>query len=189
MPFIFWPLDKVVIVGGGASLTEEDVAYCEGKAYVIAINDAYKLAPWANMLYACDHQWIQWHHGVRDYHGLKLTQNAKASQQFGWQYIDCESGDGFSYKGPIHCGHNSGFQALNIALRMSKHVALLGYDMHSRNGAHWFGEHPNKGTSPFNKFIDAFNNAANNLNGASVYNCSPDSELTCFVKANIRDVI
>jgi len=29
---------------------------------VLAINDAYRLAPWADWLYACDDRWWRFHH-------------------------------------------------------------------------------------------------------------------------------
>jgi hypothetical protein len=49
----------VVCVASGHSLTKEDVEYCKGKAKVYIVNDGYKLAPWADLLYAAhtDRDW------------------------------------------------------------------------------------------------------------------------------------
>ena len=44
----------VAIIAGGPSLTQNQVNMVEGFP-TIAVNDAYKLAPWANILYGCDH--------------------------------------------------------------------------------------------------------------------------------------
>jgi hypothetical protein len=52
-----WSGEIVVILGGGHSLTQEQVDYCRGKARVIAINKAYLLAPWADMLWMPDPAW------------------------------------------------------------------------------------------------------------------------------------
>lgn len=49
--------DTIVCVASGESLTRADVNYCRGKARVLAINDNYRIAPWADWLYACDGRW------------------------------------------------------------------------------------------------------------------------------------
>lgn len=53
-----WDGETVIILGGGRSLTQDQVDYCRGKARVIAINKAYQLAPWADMLWAPDPAWF-----------------------------------------------------------------------------------------------------------------------------------
>ena len=52
-----WRGATVVCLGGGPSLTAADAAQCRGRARVIAINDAYRLVPWADLLYFCDYRW------------------------------------------------------------------------------------------------------------------------------------
>ena len=47
----------VVCLASGPSLTTEDVAYVRGRATVIAVNDAVRLAPWADVLYSNDSTW------------------------------------------------------------------------------------------------------------------------------------
>jgi hypothetical protein len=62
-----WRGQTVVIVGGGPSLTKEQVDAAGhvvvGRAApkVIAINNAIELAPWADVLYFCDARWYEWH--------------------------------------------------------------------------------------------------------------------------------
>ena len=64
----FWPGRAFVCIGGGPSLTQSQVAACKDREWgghkvrVIAINDAYKMAPWADVLYFCDDKWWQWRH-------------------------------------------------------------------------------------------------------------------------------
>jgi len=52
-----WPESTVVCIGCGPSLTQSDVelvhnAHAAGCIYVIAINAAIRLAPWADLRYA-----------------------------------------------------------------------------------------------------------------------------------------
>lgn len=72
-----WPLDRfskvlphwkgrrVVILGGGPSLTPEQfaavgAARTADRIRVIGINDAYLCAPWADVLYFADSEWWTW---------------------------------------------------------------------------------------------------------------------------------
>lgn len=52
-----WEGETVVVLGGGKSLTQEQVDHCRGRARVIAINKSYQLAPWADMLWMPDPGW------------------------------------------------------------------------------------------------------------------------------------
>lgn len=174
--------ETVVIIGGGESVTQADVDHVRGKAYVIVINDAYKLAPWADMLYACDFKWWYWHQP--DFAGRKVTQEKEAANLYGLEWIESRKGEGLSIsKEFIHQGGNSGFQTLNIAHLMgAKEIYLLGYDM---QGVHWFGDHPDKLRPEYQPMIDAFNQ----VQIGGVVNCSMESALTCFPKKSITDCL
>jgi hypothetical protein len=63
----------IVCLGGGPSLTQAQVDACRGRAHVIAINDAFRLAPWADVLYACDWQWWKANPEAYDFAGLKVS--------------------------------------------------------------------------------------------------------------------
>jgi hypothetical protein len=61
-----WEGQTVVLIGGGPSLTLEDIgrvfeAYERGRVCVIAINSAYLLAPWADVCLFADSHWWKWH--------------------------------------------------------------------------------------------------------------------------------
>jgi len=49
-----WPDAVVAIFGAGPSLTQAQVEQTRGACQTIAVNLAYRLAPWADLLYACD---------------------------------------------------------------------------------------------------------------------------------------
>jgi hypothetical protein len=61
-----WRGATAVCIGNGPSLTQAQVDFtrgardANGRVRVIAINDAFKLAPWADVLYFCDDKWWQW---------------------------------------------------------------------------------------------------------------------------------
>lgn len=187
-----WSGDTVVCIASGPSLTVKAVDYCQGKARVIVINDNYQLAPWADMLYACDHQWWLWHYGVPDFMGLKVTQDKDAAEEFGLTWIPSKKGSGLSENPEyIHQGRNSGYQAINIAHLMgASRVLLLGYDMHTVEGQspRWFGHHPNQLVPDYRDYIEHFNTIANQ-GAVEVINCTPGSAIECFEKRKLTDVL
>ncbi len=196
-----WPGSTVVCLGGGPSLTAEDVDYCRGKARVIAVNDAYRLAPWADALYGCDVQWWKWHHGVREFSGEKwsLEQPNWGNWHDRWSDIQLlkNAGDHGLSLDPteIATGSNSGYQAVNLAvLYGARRVVLLGYDMQTKGTqSHWFGHHPQRAgvVAPFAQFLESFKSLVKPLAdlGVEIVNCTPGSRLRCFPMATLRDTL
>lgn len=135
----------VVCVATGPSLTKTDVDYCRGKAFVLAIKDAIRLAPWADALYACDSKWWRHYGDALAYDGPKYTLDPLASK---WATVLGRSGDEgleIAQKDSLRTGKNSGYQAINLAVHLgATKIVLLGYDMQpSAHGMdHWFGAHP-----------------------------------------------
>lgn len=190
--------DTVAIIAGGESVKTEKNLPLLKDISVIAINDAYKLYPDADILYGADHTWWQHpnHDYVADFPGERWTQNKGAGD---WPRVAKEHGihviksrgDITSLStdpGLIHTGVNSAFQALNLAvLGGAKKVLLIGVDL---AGKHWFGDHPDtlNRPSPFGVMKEAFENIVPQLKelGVEVINCSRKSELTCYPKKTIR---
>lgn len=188
-----WNGQTVVILASGPSLTQEDAAHARGKAKVIACNNCYALAPWADMLYACDYRW--WKHYRPDFYGLKVCPHPGGAKEFGLIYIKGEHKPGLSFDPQcIHYGGNSGFQAFNLAvLSGAKRIILLGFDMQpAANGRlHWHQDHRNIGNpqrNSFGRWIKAFSEAAPQLaeRGISVLNCSRETALTMFERTTIE---
>lgn len=209
-----WPLDRfsevlplwggatVAILGGGASLTLQQIAVVHqahrtGQVLVIAVNDAYLLAPWADILYAADSLWWQWHQaGVpRPKIGLSAAQVRERFTAFAGQRCSIQN-TGLNvcdpavhllrnFNFPVHgyglsrdpkrlvTGRNSGFQALNLAvLAGATEVLLLGFDaLAPRNGeeSHWFGEHPRPTPmAAYEEYRRAFSAAESEIRAAGV---------------------
>jgi hypothetical protein len=183
-----------ICLGGGPSLTAEDVSACQGHGVVIAINDAYKLAPWADVLYAADATWWGWHRGVPDFVGLKYSLQAAAAKWPGVEILKNtgQTGIDFAPTG-LRTGRNSGYQAINLAIHLgATTIALLGYDMQATGGRqHWFGDHPNRSQSPYGTFREMFASMMDPLAGAGVHviNCSRETALTCFPREPLEALL
>lgn len=195
-----WSGSTCAIIAGGPSLTPAQVEACRG-IRVIAVNDAYRLAPWADVLYFADARWWDWHKGQPDFMafaGQKVTiENTGALVADADVFTLHNAGtEGLSDKPNAVCtGRNSGYQALNIAvLAGATRILLLGFDMKpsAAGRMHWFGEHPIK-TPPsvFPTMLACFKTVAAPLTklGVEVINCTPDSALTVFPRSDIEGVL
>jgi hypothetical protein len=181
-----WPGETFVLIGGGPSLTPADVDAVRGLARVIAINDAYRLAPWADVLYACDQKWWTWHKGVPSFTGPKYS--VAASDPVTWpgvQVLENTGFDGLELEPTgLRTGRNSGFQAINLAVHLgASRILLLGYDMcPDGTQEHWFGEHPDCQPSPYPEMRELLETLVAPLAelGITVINCSRRTALTAF---------
>ena len=64
-----WPGEPFLICGAGPSLCADDLAVwraAQPRPRLIVINNAYQLAPDADVLYAADAQWWQWQAAIAD---------------------------------------------------------------------------------------------------------------------------
>ncbi len=186
-------------LGGGPSLTQQDVDRLKGKARVIAVNDAFKLCPWADVLYACDMKWWMYHHEAAvAFAGLKVTLDEDAPRK--WPVIKGVKNTGRvgleTDPTGVRTGINGGYQAINLAYHFgAKRILLLGYDMRLVKGKrHWFGDHP-PGLNPMANYaktmLPNFPSLAKPLKlaGVEVINCTPGSALTVWPLSKLEDVL
>lgn len=176
-----------ICLGGGPSLTQEDVTRCRGQGTVIAVNDAYRLAPWAEVLYACDDKWWRWHPDARTCAGRKFALAPWRGPTLPEVTVLQNTGvTGLATTpGALKNGRNSGYQAINLAVHLgARRILLLGYDLqYGANGqSHWFGEHPDGAKPPVQTFLPHFKTLVAPLAalGVEVINCSRQTALTCF---------
>ena len=190
-----WPGSTIVCLGGGPSLTAADVEACRGQARVIAINDAYRQAPWADVLYACDAQWWTWHKGVPSFTGLKYSLTLPTTNAWGVQILRNDGPHGLATKpDSLRTGSNGGYQAINLAVHLgAARILLLGYDMARTGGkTHWFGEHPKRSAPPpFGKMLQAFPTLVAPLaaRGVEVFNCTPTTALKTFPRRALHECL
>lgn len=189
-----WSGDVAAILASGESATPEAVELLRGRCRLIVVNTSYHLAPWADVLYACDAKWWGWHDGAADFAGLKVTYEKIAADKHNLQRVDLlPQGEGQDrlclVPGQLGRGENSGFQAFNLALQFgARRLLLLGLDY---CGKRWHGEHPNKREqSPhtLERWRAIFDTTASEAKamGADVVNLSAVSALKAFPKLTIE---
>lgn len=193
-----WKDGVAVIIGGGPSVTQDQIdlireAHESGNVYVIAINNSYQIAPWADVLYACDVIWWEWHYeDTVDFKGLRITPALRAKQNYpDLIWIEGEAHDqGLSKRqDSIVNGRIGGYQAINLAVNFgAKRILLIGYDMRNIGGlSHWHGDHPNKQRPIWTHRIEHFRNMLPDLKewGIEVINCTPGSALDAFPMSDL----
>ncbi len=204
-----WPGETVVIIASGPSLTQADVDAVRGRARTVVVNDNYRKAPWADVLYAADVEWWNYHAKARrendqtpwtQFPGMKLSigrKNASVGTKHHAHLADVgvlkNTGmEGLELKpDSLKHGMNSGAQAIGVAYHLgAARILLLGYDCKMTGGeAHWFGHHPSglRRDSPYSSFKHCFELMAKDLTarGVEVVNCSRETSLTCFRRSTI----
>lgn len=184
-------MSLAICIASGASLTKDDVDYCKGKGRVYVVKETHRLAPWADVLYAADTDWWEYHKGVPEFVGEKWTCSSESAKRWKLNHIDGSSVIPWGQPGTgrIGYGGNSGFQVLNLAvLHGASKVILLGYDMQFTKGRkHWFTGLDNKTRrdSNYADWLTRFNLAAP-LIGVPVENASRNSAIECFPRIELQ---
>ena len=194
---------QCIVAATGPSLMPAVAAQCVGQ-HIVAVNDAYRLFlfPAADVLYACDPDWWEMHQGCSGFMGEKwsshdpLNNNDKmaVAGRYGLRLVGGRDGEGFSLDPKaIHYGSNSGFQAINLALLFgARRILLVGFDMHSRSGRHFFGDHPEPLSNymRFETLVPTFRRAAALLPpDRQIINCTPGSALDCFPFMDLEEAL
>lgn len=216
-----WAGYTAVVMASGPSLTLADANKirdwrARDGCRVIAINDNYLIAPWADALYFADVRWWEKHRDktfFRSFPGRKISIENGA----GRVTTDCTVMRNMSLVGGtmgrlsldptgIYTGQNSGYQAIGVAILYGcRRIVLLGYDMKAREVPitepgktgvrpmhHWFGDHPwPSDASSYRNFRDEFKRMAVTalLNGIEIVNATPDSALDCFPMVTLEEAI
>lgn len=201
-PRVDWIGKPCVIIASGPSLTKSDCQLVEDsrradKIRVIAVNDNWRRAPNADIIYAADYRWWRHYHAeVKDQAPFAehWTQDYNASVQFGLDFIMGVNQPGLSLDPKrIHTGSNSGYQAIGLAFHLgAPEILLLGFDMSwTGKKAHWFGDHPQELSNPKNlpEIVPKFKQLARDLeaNECQVINCSKKTAIEGFVRSTISE--
>jgi len=188
------PKTTIILATGpslsSAQLQRVHAAHQQKRAAVTVVNDAFKLAPWADLLYAADAAWWR----VNEQEALAFAgRKASCDQQVPYRAVERLKQTGLEGYDPapghVRTGGNGGYQALHLAISEgAERVLLLGFDM---KGSHFFGRHapPLRNTDPatFERWIVRF--AALKGRGAEIINCTPGSLLTCFPQQDLENAL
>ncbi len=189
------PGGTVVCLGSGPSLLKEDVDFAHAQgATIIAVNDAYLLAPFAAALMASDGAW--WIHKHPKFDGLRFSLDPGALRVPGVILLRNSGTDGIDTDpSALRTGRNSGAAAINLAVHFgAARIFLLGYDMEAPHGgkpSHFFGTHkfPLRNSSPYQLFRESFKKQVQPLKelNISVVNCSRKTALECFPRKPLAE--
>lgn len=201
-----WPGGAVIVAATGPSLTPEVAAACRASGWpAIAVNDAHRLLPWADVLYACDGAWWDVHEGVPGFDGERWsthddeTNDKRAiAARYSLRCVRGAAGETFSRDPAVlHYGSNSGFQAIGLAILFgARRIVLVGFDMQERGGQrHFFGHHPRplRNSSDYRAWVRIFRNAARDLaknpDPVDIVNATPGSALDCWPVMTIEEAL
>jgi hypothetical protein len=176
-----WRGQTVACIASGPSLTKED---CEAVRHLkcIVTNTSFRLALWADALFAMDLKWwTEYHQEVaRDFKG-ELYSWSKVAARYGPESMDGKMA-GFG---------NSGANAISLAIEAgASKVILLGYDCQKTNGlSHWHGDHPKalSNARSIAMWPQKFQRVADyaKKRGVSILNCSRATALKCFERGSL----
>lgn len=193
-----WPGETVVCMATGPSLCQADVDACRRRARVIAINDAHRLAPWADVLYSSDRAWWPFYKGVPGFQGLRFSVGSFEGKANTFQAhpeirVLTHTGTQGLETDPsgLRTHHNSGGAAINLAVHFgATRIILLGYDM---QGSHFFGQHPARlrHAPQFTLFLRSMQTLVQPLKalGVTVINATRQTALTCFERQPLQSAL
>lgn len=195
----------VFCLATGPSLTAADVQAVRGRGVVVAVNDAHRLAPWADVLYSSDRYWWRHHKGVPSFQGLKATIEY-SPKRYAKELLSIVP-EMFFLRNTGHDGietdpgglrtsrQNSGGAAVNLAVHLgARRIVLLGYDMGTTDGKrHFFGDHPSplSNTHNFPTWRAGFETMVQPFKDLriDVVNCSRSTSLNAFRCAPLEEVL
>lgn len=206
-------MTTICCVATGPSVTQQQVDAARGKGFTLyACNDAFRLAPHAALLHACNWQWwdARWEQ-VKDLPCEKWTTRKESADKYGIHWIAEKPNYGYGLSTDpsfLYHGHGSGFQLLGMAYRARpERIVLLGYDLTyapdydgkarqvGSSPRHFFGEYEPSLQHWPSKMVDRgrhvelmrFYSEVADQNPVPIINCS-GGVLECFPRMDIADV-
>lgn len=163
------------------------------------ISDTYRICPWLDFFYACDHRWWEIHHSkVMEWGGSRngywCTEHRTKQVWPDLRWIRGSGKNGLSTDpGLIHYGGNSGYQLISFAFHTGvKQMILVGYNMMAVDKQqHFFGAHPqglSRSTS-YQGFARAFETINPTKYGVTIINATSPTALKAFPQMSLDDAI
>lgn len=205
----FWRIPRIwrdrtaYILGGGPSLRSVEVTRLKGQR-VIACNNAYRLAPWIDVMVCMDAQWPEHPIHQRElpmFAGLKISghkdHRAQKHDGLDLRVVRGRTESGISTDpNAVHTNLNSGAFAISVAVQLgARRIILLGFDMQTVEKTHnWHADHKvraGQDRNPYPKFLARFPAISEDLKrlGVECINATPGSALTVFPIVDPESVI
>ena len=178
------------ILGGGPSIKDVDISLLNGRS-VIAVNNAYKLAYFSEVLFFGSCWWFEEHRkALESFPGLIVTTcQYEINTPNRVLHVRQRLNEFGLSNSPEYLtwNLNSGSCAVNLAIHLgAKRIVLLGYDMRQVDGRNnWHNDHDTSQDSnhnPYREFLLAWpyiSRDAKKMN-VQIINATPESDLTLF---------
>lgn len=197
-----WTGKTVVCIASGPSLTTEDCELVKQSSHVVIVaNTTFRIAPWADALFAFDLKWWD------EYH--EEVNNVFKGRRFGYSTPCVRYGaDSLFFEPWFHSFSNSGACAIGLAVACgAKTIIMLGYDCQKTDGkVHWHPDHPSKmaDKSARKRWPSGMSNAESikrwpkqfkavadyaKERGSVILNASRVTALDCFARVNLTEVL
>lgn len=168
------------VLATGQSMSQQLADSVHGRCKVVAVSNAYELAPWADAMAAVDASWWRYHKEAFNFAGRKFT---GAPDYQGLRELERIP--------DLVSGTNSGLFGVRVAVHIAGkpiRILLCGFNM---RGTHYFGPHRkglrNTRVERFEVFKQQFSRY--HPQGVEIINCTPNSALTCYPTANLEDCL
>ena len=193
-----WPEGECFILGGGPSLRDVKVEQLKNRR-VIAVNNAYKLGDWIDVMFFGDCRWLDEHrNALLNFAGLKVTTCERHTSKPGIKVVRRRNTPFgiFTDPGILAWNLSSGASAINLAVHFGvKRIVLLGFDMR-KNGDQWnwhndYAPRRRSGEGPYPRFLGPFPHIARDLKQQDVecLDASPGSALDVFPQVKLEDLL
>ena len=182
-------------IASGPSLTREDCEKVrEAGIETIAVNNAWKFAPFSKYLFGGDYNWWKVYKDEIECKAERWTCSMNAKRKFNINY--------FKKRGP----YNSGMRAIELAMaKGANSIILLGYDGSLKNGVHFDGKHSGGYLAKNGNYVELRNpnekSVANwqkefarvaeqaEKNNVQIINCTKETALTQFKTGKLEDTL
>jgi hypothetical protein len=185
--------EPALIFAPGPSLPELWSTKRELPCPAIVVNDAWRIVPNADILYATDLRWWVYYNQVPEFNGLRVSWGGDIRLPGDILYLADSGLAGFDPRlGWVRHCWNSGGAAIHLAAQLGANpILLVGFDMRAVGGKeHFFGDHPRdiQRGSPYELWFPPFASLAADLaqHRIRVLNCTPGSALTAFPMADLE---
>lgn len=174
----------MVCVASGPSLSMEDCTALQSSGIEsIAVNSSWRAVPFSMAICAGDGDWWDRNAGEIPAGMRKFCFIPAVARRHSLEY----------FRGITPAPHNSGQRAIELAYTLgARRIILLGYDCSLQAGIHWHGPHEgmrNPTATSIAGWKREFLKTRLALHDADIINCSRHTELGCFRRASLQEVL
>lgn len=193
-----WDGETVVLLGGGPSLADLDLSPLESAPVrVVAINNAWEIAPRCDLLFFGDARWWRWNRDKLAFEAPFRIATACSGELADGRVLRLKRAYArpYAYERDSVFGADSGHMAMNLVRHLGvRRIVLAGFDMRFAPGgaSHWHGDHQIESRERYYRDLFAPNYPASvnalAAEGIEVVRCTP-SALDFIASVSLASVL